>query len=985
MPQGDTILAVDYNQIRNTVKNILGKGSGNFGYGKKLQSREVTSATDIILAADWDLLRLDITRIREHQTGNKPSIIDVAQAQLVEFNFKSQYNDISLVGETERNLIGTGQSRTDPVTTVSTTAAWSSLATHTVTVTFTASGQGPETGESYSGADSARWFFNSGGTINFSAARSGGITNAQNASWSTLLANIGTVRIGFQEFYALTNQDLLLFSQTANSPYNQNSYIVKARSNIASNANGGATIIQFTVEFADNYSSTVSDAIDGTLTSTITCTKSEGVLPVSSPSFTFSQLVTTGNPVYPVAQAAIAPTQKTYASFNKGGTTTTETFTITNAGTADLVISNIQYSNGDATVTEYPVYSWGPSPGVTIPPTQINGGPPGSTGFKTFTLRYTSSSAGLKNNTFTVFTNVTNVTVSTSFTVTQASLSVTPSSLSISFFEGTTATRTITVLNTGSGPLDITSVNFVNDSSITQSSDFSGAWGGSTATSILAGSSKSFTVTYGGTSLGVKNCSIIINSDVGSSTIPVSVTVNPYLAQISVSPATLSYSLSVGGSDTKTVTVSNTGQGVLQIAEVTLSNPGLTGNVSWDSFPFTIAVNGSRTLSISYSGSSSGNYQPTVAIRSNSLSVTTDNIFTISNNVSIAAAPVAPPPVAPPPVAPPPITPIAPPPIVPQQPPLAPLLGTLDIYPDLYYSMATNFDNIVSFTVANVGQGPLTITGVRVVLPSGVTGTLLGNALASGTTNISRGDLFQPGQQVAVPLTARSASSVDARGTLTVFASNSTNASDSIQMGFNIRAPILKPTMTASWSPSSGTGPRTATLTWSATNAQAVFISSSLPGFNGTYPVSGSKAYNFPSAGGSDNTLVVASGEGGEFRINTNVNISAAPVPPPVTRPYVTGFNMTVPKNTVFPVTVTFNESVRLVDANLISVIKPNVGQVRGAIEISVNGRTVSISPDPYRGNWGKLPLPITITAGAFASVATGGTSLLWQAAIQPV
>ena len=71
-------------------------------------------------------------------------------------------------------------SGSDTNVTTTTTSAWTSSATTSKTVSWGSVAQ-------------MRYFFNSGGMIRLSFSRSGGASNPQNTSWTTMLSNTGTI------------------------------------------------------------------------------------------------------------------------------------------------------------------------------------------------------------------------------------------------------------------------------------------------------------------------------------------------------------------------------------------------------------------------------------------------------------------------------------------------------------------------------------------------------------------------------------------------------------------------------------------------------------------------------------------------------------------------------------------------------------------------------------------------------------------------
>lgn len=66
---GKKILASDFNDIQTLVQNILGVGSGQYGYGQLVASTQVR-AGDPFRLQDWVNLRTDLLKIGAHQTGS---------------------------------------------------------------------------------------------------------------------------------------------------------------------------------------------------------------------------------------------------------------------------------------------------------------------------------------------------------------------------------------------------------------------------------------------------------------------------------------------------------------------------------------------------------------------------------------------------------------------------------------------------------------------------------------------------------------------------------------------------------------------------------------------------------------------------------------------------------------------------------------------------------------------------------------------------
>jgi hypothetical protein len=165
-------------------------------------------------------------------------------------------------------------------------AAWASLLTVNVTVTFTS-------------AAKARYFFNSGGEIRFAPSRAGGTISNQNTSWSNILSSAtaavpafggnkpgtGLSPLDGQNFYRLTSSfsGSPWYSISGSSPYGSNVFRIYARCpGVANNSTGTATSIEFKIEFVDNYTDpgppAPGDSIDGTFQIDITTLEAIGAL-----------------------------------------------------------------------------------------------------------------------------------------------------------------------------------------------------------------------------------------------------------------------------------------------------------------------------------------------------------------------------------------------------------------------------------------------------------------------------------------------------------------------------------------------------------------------------------------------------------------------------------------------------------------------------------------------------------------------------------
>lgn len=216
---GDRINAADYNALQSRVAQVLGKGSGLFGYGQQVESSQVsgpseTGATDAsdVAAEDLNNLRNDIGRIYTHQTGLGNPIEEFVSTDIigadqtakevtVDDNNNYSYNDINeskgfnklvdivedLESEINRFKIGPGQEGLETLSSDRRTVSWNGNIQSEFRLIF-------------SSADQRRYFFNAGGQIRIQ----GVVTNLgsgesflKNQTWNNIIENPGQIQFGY--------------------------------------------------------------------------------------------------------------------------------------------------------------------------------------------------------------------------------------------------------------------------------------------------------------------------------------------------------------------------------------------------------------------------------------------------------------------------------------------------------------------------------------------------------------------------------------------------------------------------------------------------------------------------------------------------------------------------------------------------------------------------------------------------------------------
>ena len=328
--QGALIRAVDYNNNQSfsttSVSRILGDRKneypgdptrGTFGYGQTLLSNSINIG-DLSDDVHFAKLKADILKIATHcgletnglitaiPTVVVGDLIDNAHLETVEaaLNFLSvnrfelgigQYSDEALL-DSLGNSINSIR-----------TASWGNdlvYAESTVRHAFTVD---------FGSADRARYFFNAGGELRFTASRSGGVNSFQDQSWTQMLNAVGTVRFKHNQtfassgtgssigYYQLTTTPQTVYTKNAGgvyvyaTQYLPNDYTIVMSCNSADNTLGDARYLYVTVYFNDDHTAFPgNDVVTGTLTSNIGIRRATGVnVEVIAPTATNTILLST--------------------------------------------------------------------------------------------------------------------------------------------------------------------------------------------------------------------------------------------------------------------------------------------------------------------------------------------------------------------------------------------------------------------------------------------------------------------------------------------------------------------------------------------------------------------------------------------------------------------------------------------------------------------------------------------------------------------
>ena len=272
--QGTKIVATDYNTIQAKINLVLGTGTVDYGYGQIVTSSQVTTSANVT-ASQWNALRTDLLKARQHQTGIDETgtlVVPTTSISVKEAD-RSAYN--SFADTIAFNRLSTppaSQATLSTLNTVVRTNPWASSINHAVTMNFTST-------------DAARAFFNTGSNLKFSASFTSYTSDTSllvNQSWATLLTNMGIITFNAESttntgtgipqnigFYDLTTTNQLIFTKfvEASSPsYYPNQYDLFVRQG------SSAAQIIFTPTFSYTSGGSggyASEPANGTLTSLV--------------------------------------------------------------------------------------------------------------------------------------------------------------------------------------------------------------------------------------------------------------------------------------------------------------------------------------------------------------------------------------------------------------------------------------------------------------------------------------------------------------------------------------------------------------------------------------------------------------------------------------------------------------------------------------------------------------------------------------------
>jgi Abnormal spindle-like microcephaly-assoc'd, ASPM-SPD-2-Hydin/Protein of unknown function (DUF1573) len=287
------------------------------------------------------------------------------------------------------------------------------------------------------------------------------------------------------------------------------------------------------------------------------------------------------------------------SSFNFGsavdGQTKSQTFTVTNTGTAALTIAKLSVSGSGYTVS-----------GLTTPATI------GAGGNTTFSVLFAPTIAGSLAGAVSLVSNAADspnvLPLSGTGTAAPVTLSVSPASLSFANVNaGSSSSKAITISNTGTTSVTISQVSVsAKDVSVS---------GITTPLTLAAGQNASLNVAFHPNASENVIGNLTVASAQGANMV-VAVTGNGVQPALSITPSTTSFgNVTVGSPASQTIQLQNTGTGTLSVSRLSVTGRGFSiGSLA---LPITLTSGQTSNFNVQFNPAAAGAVAGSVNISSN--------------------------------------------------------------------------------------------------------------------------------------------------------------------------------------------------------------------------------------------------------------------------------------------------------------------------------------------------------------------------------
>lgn len=253
---GEIITAARYNTLQNRVSQLLGTGSGDFGYGQTVASSQVSAPSesnladgDKVTAQQLNNLRSDMNRAFRHQNGSDISINSIQGytssdgsqtevlgdiigadrtardvninsdgniTQFIDSDESNGFNEFSFIMsslEANRFDIAPDEQQTEILASDRRTTSWNGTIVSQFDVNF-------------ENSDARRHFFNAGGQIRIEGAVDAPASdNLRNRGWKSMIENPGRIEFGYN-YTRITTSSTVFTNSNGNNGLTNNFSVI---------------------------------------------------------------------------------------------------------------------------------------------------------------------------------------------------------------------------------------------------------------------------------------------------------------------------------------------------------------------------------------------------------------------------------------------------------------------------------------------------------------------------------------------------------------------------------------------------------------------------------------------------------------------------------------------------------------------------------------------------------------------------------------
>ena len=360
------------------------------------------------------------------------------------------------------------------------------------------------------------------------------------------------------------------------------------------NACGSSVAAGGNCTIAVTFTSTATGARAGTLTVTDNNNGTAGSTQTIS-------LSGTGTSV-PAPVASLTPLSLAFGNQTVNNTSTVQTVTLSNTGNAALSIVSLVVTGTNA---------------GDFAQSNTCGGSVAASGTCTISVTFTPVASDSRTASVSIMDNASGSpqTVSFSGTGTTALVSLSPTSLPFGnqSVGVTSAAQTVTLSNTGTASLSITSLTLTG----TNASDFTQS--NTCGSSLAAGGNCTISVTFTPSASGSRTASVSVADSASGSPQTVSLSGTGTAALVSLSPTSLPFgNQSVGATSTaQTVTLSNTGNAALSITSLALTGTNASDFAQSNTCGSSLAAGANCTIAVMFTPSIAGTEAASLSIADN--------------------------------------------------------------------------------------------------------------------------------------------------------------------------------------------------------------------------------------------------------------------------------------------------------------------------------------------------------------------------------